>query len=279
MNKSELIAFFDNAKSYTSFEIRKKIYELTNNLDVDLIYDLHIEYEAYCYSLTLKKKLDNEPENQYENELRDKLKTELEKEVKNNKEVKRIERLIEVLGRRKIYISKYLNDNTRVIGQAEKVDEANIFGIIKDLMVRKMSDLPKNSRYKNNTRYDFSYWAFEDEDDEYSHHDDLANSEVDVELLDLSDTSLIEKVVYLEKLGIIEFLRGQRPFSTSANSVANVFSAITGAKPTSLQPIINPLINKDYYNKNYPLNSKKTVMSVENKLMSLGYEIKKTNKE
>jgi hypothetical protein len=279
MSESKLITFFKEASSYTEFEIRKKIYELTNNLDVDLIYDLHTEYERFCFSLKLKNKLDNEPDNQYENELRDKLKIELEKEVQNIKEIKRIERLIELFNRRKIYISKYLKDNSLVIGKNAIVDEANISEIIKDLMVRKMSDLPKNSRHKNNTRYDFTNWAFEDEYDEYSHHDDLANSEVDVELLDLSDTSLIEKVVYLEKLGVIEFLRGQRPFSTSANSVANVLSAITGAKPTSLQPIINPLINKDYYNKNYPLNSKKTVISVEGKLTSLGYEIKKRSKE
>jgi hypothetical protein len=277
MKKSELISFFDEASSYTKFEITKKIYELTNNLDVDLIYDLHDEYQEYCFSLILKRKLEKESENQYENELRDKLKIELEKEIQNKKEIKRIERLLETLERRKIYISKYLKDNNRVFGEGDKVDEANISEIIKDLMVRKMSELPKNSRHKNNIRYNFMFWAYDDIEDEYSHLNDLVETEDADELIDLSDTTLIEKIIYLEKLGIIEFLRSQRPFNTSINSVANVFSAITGAKSTSIQPIINPLVNKDYYNKNYPLNSKKTVLAVENKLFSLGFEIKKKN--
>ena len=62
MKKSELISFFDEASSYTKFEITKKIYELTNNLDVDLIYDLDNEYQEYCFSLILKRKLEKESE-------------------------------------------------------------------------------------------------------------------------------------------------------------------------------------------------------------------------
>jgi hypothetical protein len=248
MTKSELIAFFDNAHNYTSFEIRKKIYELTNNLDVDLLCDLREEYRFYLSSLKLKLQLEND------------------KELEFNKNLN--SRQLDDIRIRKIYIESFLKDNKSTDGK----DEANIMDIIKDLYNRRLSDLPKNSRHKNNLYYLLNFEESEGID-MFTVDAESIQSQND-ELVDLSDTSLIEKVIYLEKLGIIEFLRSQRPFNTSINSIANIFSAITGAKSTSVQPIVNPLINKDYYNKNNPLNSKKTVLSVENKLMSLGFEIK-----
>lgn len=259
MNESPIITFFKEARNYTSFERIKQVYEFTNNLDLDLLFDFKSEYTKF--SLALKTKVQIQAEQNSTN-----LDFNDSKYNKKNTIYQYI-------------VSHLQGEETRSVD--EVVDETISFiEVIDDLIKRKLSDLPKNSRHKNNLNFQVFVEQEPDELDFYAHigGDDDNKSNWD-ELIDLSDTSLIEKVIYLEKLGIIEFLRGQRPFSTSANSVANVFSAITGAKPTSLQPIINPLINKDYYNKNYPLNSKKTVMSVENKLMSLGFEIKKRNKE
>jgi len=259
MSESKLITFFKEASNYTSFERIKQIYEFTNDLDLDLLFDFKREYTRFGIALKTKVQIQIE-QNSTDINFND---------FKYNKKNKIYQ-----------YIVTHLQEEeTRSIDIV--IDEFVAFiEVIDDLIKRKLSDLPKNSRHKNNLNYQTFVEQEPDELDFYVHigGEDEGKSNWD-ELIDLSDTSLIEKVIYLEKLGIIEFLRGQRPFSTSANSVANVFSAITGAKPTSLQPIINPLINKDYYNKNYPLNSKKTVMSVENKLMSLGYEIKKTNNE
>jgi hypothetical protein len=258
MSDSKLIKFFKEESSYTQFERIRFIYDVTNNLDLDLLFDLKEEYTLYLLALKTKTQIQIE-ENTLEIDY-DKLKSSRSNVYQ--------------------YIVAHLQDYNAP--SLEFVAETVLAFLeqLNDLIHRKLSDLPKNSRHKNNLNYKQFVEEIPKELDYYSHvgGEDEGKSNWD-ELIDLSDTSLIEKVIYLEKLGIIEFLRGQRPFSTSANSVANVFSAITGAKPTSLQPIINPLINKDYYNKNYPLNSKKTVMSVENKLMSLGYEIKKTNKE
>jgi hypothetical protein len=259
MSESKLITFFKEASSYTSFERIKQIYEFTNDLDLDLLFDFKREYTRFGLALKTKVQIQIE-QNLININFND---------FKYNKKNKIYQ-----------YIVTHLQEEeTRPIDIV--IEEIIAFiEVIDDLIKRKLSDLPKNSRHKNNLNYQAFVEQEPDELDFYVHigGEDEGKSNWD-ELIDLSDTSLIEKVIYLEKLGIIEFLRGQRPFSTSANSVANVFSAITGAKPTSLQPIINPLINKDYYNKNYPLNSKKTVISVENKLMSLGYEIKKRSKE
>ena len=96
------------------------------------------------------------------------------------------------------------------------IDEfVDFIEVIYDLIKRKLRDLPKNSRHKNNLNY---LTFVEQEPDELDFHvhngeENEGKSNWD-ELIDLSDTSLIKKVVYPEKLGVIEFLRGQRPFST-----------------------------------------------------------------
>ena len=95
------------------------------------------------------------------------------------------------------------------------------------------------------------------------------------ELLDDYSVPLIRRIVYLEKLGIIEFLRKARPFNTSVNSIANVLGSIVDAKPSSIQPLLNPLLSKDLDNKNNPLNSAKNVMAVDTHLMKIGYSINK----
>ena len=275
MSNPELISFFDDANSYSKFEIIKKIYELTNNLDLDLLYDLEDEYERYYYSLQLKRKLEKEPENQLENQLRNNLKKELEKEVQNKKEIRKFEVRLETLGKRKKYINAYLKDNKRIIGDEDEVDEAGILEILKDLVLRKMSDLPKNSRHKNNTVYNYRNWAYEELDNDYLHHDELIGIEQGEEIIDLSDTSIIGKIIYLEKLGLIDYLRSQKPFNTSVNSIATVLSAVTGAKATSIQPLLNPLLGKDIDSKNNPLNSKKNVYAIENILLNIGFEFNK----
>lgn len=89
--------------------------------------------------------------------------------------------------------------------------------------------------------------------------------------LDLSDSKATEKIIMLEKLGIIKFLLEKEPFNTSTNSLASAISGITGVKNTTVQSALNPMISKDAKQKNNPLNSAKTVSKVEVKLAGLGY--------
>jgi hypothetical protein len=68
--------------------------------------------------------------------------------------------------------------------------------------------------------------------------------------------------------------RSQRPFSTSVMIMTKVLSAVTGDRPTTIQPLLNRLLSKDVANKNNPLISFKTVNIIENKLLSIGFECK-----
>ena len=93
-------------------------------------------------------------------------------------------------------------------------------------------------------------------------------------LLDYSDSTIINKIIILSKLGVIDFLRESNPFKSSTNSLATILSSITGAKTISIQPVLNPLISKETENKNHPFKSEKTVKTVEQQLINLGYKLK-----
>ena len=107
--------------------------------------------------------------------------------------------------------------------------------------------------------------------DDINFESDKKNNEP--EAIDLSDTSTTEKIIYLKKLGVLDFLKDQQPFLSSTNKLATVLSAITGAKPTTIQSMINPIFSKNIENKNNPLNSVKTVKKVEHRLIDIDYNV------
>ena len=84
----------------------------------------------------------------------------------------------------------------------------------------------------------------------------------ETEPLDLSNTSAVEKIIYLNELGIIDFLRSKPEFMGSTNLMATFLSAITAEKPGTLQTSINRLINNDTEDKNHPYKTKGTVNKI-----------------
>jgi hypothetical protein len=91
---------------------------------------------------------------------------------------------------------------------------------------------------------------------------------------DFSASSPTEKIIYLEKLGVINFLRTKQPFKSSTNSLATILSAVTGEKSTTLQPMLNALLSTTVSEKNNPLKSKKGLAKVEKTLIQIGFESK-----
>lgn len=92
--------------------------------------------------------------------------------------------------------------------------------------------------------------------------------------VDLSGSNLVQKIIYLNELGIIDLLRKEPCFATSVNNLANVITAITGAKHISIQPYLNALLsNTEAENKN-PYNSKASVNKVKKHLIDLGVQSK-----
>lgn len=104
--------------------------------------------------------------------------------------------------------------------------------------------------------------------------DEKISSEPYEELMEEYNIPIIRRILFLEKLGVIDFLKKERPFNTSINSMANILGHIIDAKPSSIQPLLNPLLGNDLDNKNNPLNSSKNVMAVEAHLIKIGFPIK-----
>lgn len=100
----------------------------------------------------------------------------------------------------------------------------------------------------------------------------LSNVDENVELIDYSNSNGTEKIIFLQRLGVIDFLKEKTLFQTSTNKLAEYLSAVTGERTDTLQSYLNPIINKNVSQKNNPLNTISTVNKVENKLINMGFK-------
>jgi hypothetical protein len=90
-------------------------------------------------------------------------------------------------------------------------------------------------------------------------------------IIDLSDTNGKEKVIYLNELGIIDYLRNNFHRSNlSYNRLAALLSGITGVKQDTMQSYINPIINKKdkISQRNNPYENEKNVAKIRSILIN-----------
>ena len=86
------------------------------------------------------------------------------------------------------------------------------------------------------------------------------------ESADVRKVNAKQKIIYLNELGVIDYLLNKQPFNTSVNSLAAVLSPILGENTTTIQSYLNPLINKDTSSHNHPYSSKKAVDRINDSL-------------
>lgn len=91
------------------------------------------------------------------------------------------------------------------------------------------------------------------------------------EPLDLSDAKAVEKIIYLNELGIIDFLRTKTKAGISNNSLASILSGITGIKADTIKPSLNRLSSNDKLDIRHPYFNEKTVAKVRTFLAKLGF--------
>lgn len=95
--------------------------------------------------------------------------------------------------------------------------------------------------------------------------------QTETEPLDLSDTSAVEKIIYLNELGIIDFLRTKTKVGISNGGLASVLSGITGIKAETIKPSLNRLSNNDTIDNKHPYYTTKTVDKIKLFLVKLGF--------
>lgn len=91
--------------------------------------------------------------------------------------------------------------------------------------------------------------------------------------LDFSDdTSTKEKLILLDELGVIDFLKSKPPFNTSTNALATALSGVLGIKQSTLQSYLSPMFNPDNEQRNNPRNNHNLVEKAKIKLITIGYK-------
>lgn len=86
----------------------------------------------------------------------------------------------------------------------------------------------------------------------------------------------VQKIILLNELGVVTFLRETEGLSTSVNNLAGLISLLTGERQSTLQPYLNALITETAAENKHPYFSKSSVQKVRDVLTSKGIQPKKT---
>jgi hypothetical protein len=275
LTDSELKSFYDEINNISSFSRIRKIYELTNNLDKYLLYHLKRDFTIY-YICKIKDSLVEEGslsiddieiifgdilnhfdfENYLEG-LESSLSSDFEQECLNNMYAEIRDFVYEIED-----LEAYLDSSKEVV--PNRVVVPFDFG----------------EHEFNQDEYDYEH----DELDKWFESQDKKQSEIQNEENIVEEETTLEepfsisiamKIIYLEKLGIIDFLKKEEPFNMSTNKMSNVISRVIGAKISSIQPYLNAIASKNLESKNNPLNSETNVEAVEYHLSKIGYKLRK----
>ncbi|REG94160.1 hypothetical protein [Flavobacterium aquicola] len=245
MTQIELNEFYDEYMYLSIFLRTKKIYELTNNLDLFLLKALKIDFNKHYLqkALQLAKELDGHVPSQnteYDEiafRARDFLASSIREMDKNE--------------------LKIVNQSIDGILSTENYE---LVEMIFEGMADFLYDIDELIRYKENINKTIDVAQGENE------------NEAQDELIDYSESNNVSKIIFLQKLGLIEYMRSLSPFNTTINSLANALSGVTGIKPSTIQPMLNAMLSKGTSEKNNPLKSIKTVNVVINKLANIGFK-------
>jgi hypothetical protein len=236
MDNNKLIGFYENLDKMESFTRIKTIYELTNNLDINLLRFFRKDFFKY-HMLKVKNAM-----------------LTLEEEDIDN---------IELF----FYDVLFLNDY-----KYQMADFCEYFDLTFS-NPKYLDDFLHKSELLYPELYELERIAVSKIEKE-NKNNNIEPSELEEELIEEFNTPIVKRIIYLQKLGVIDFLRKKQPFNTSINSLANVFSGIIDAKASSIQPLLNIMLGNDIENPKNPLNSAKNVSAVENYLIKIGYPLK-----
>lgn len=240
MTESELIEFFDNYEYQVPFLSTKKIYELTNNLDLYLLKALRKDFRRHNLKKALQFVKDFETGVSGEYDYRYNMGADF----------------IDIYNSESDYKIDVTNDTLDNIVASLSEKDCDLAEIIIEGMADFLYEIDELIRYKEGNPIKNS-----------------DSTEVEEELIDYSESNYSSKIIFLEKLGVIQYLSQKSPFSNSINSLANALSGVTGIKPTTIQPMLNAMLSKGTSSKNNPLKYTKTVNVVINKLTNIGYKV------
>ncbi len=114
------------------------------------------------------------------------------------------------------------------------------------------------------------YLKNEEKEEEYS---ELVVTKDSKNQLDYSNTNGVQRVLFLYKLGVFDFLRTKEPFVNSTNKLSIALSGVTGIKSSTLQKYLNPMCG-GVGKKNY-LEDEKALNDIHQKLIDIDFKPEK----
>ena len=248
MENSNLYTILDQIENYSIFDIKRKIKSLTDGAQLEHLFDLKVEVYRYLKHKFIQLYPDKVNKPGYNTNFLDQRLLDRNLRLSNFNYNTDIENSL-FWDKLKQSIDLFWRTNS--ISQIEsEVQKLSDFNMELDQLVMEQLNL-------ENTKAEIQI-----------------QNETE-EVYDLSDTKIVEKLIYLTELGIIEYMFQSQPFSYSINKFATVLSAITGEKPNSIQPALNALImDKGLVNKNNPYCNPNNSIKVRQRLLDLGYELK-----
>lgn len=90
---------------------------------------------------------------------------------------------------------------------------------------------------------------------------------------DKSILSATEKVIYLELLGVTDFIRSKAKNNISTNQLSEIIGLITGENNTTIQSYLNPIGNPNVEQRRNPMNKTDKVKAIRLKLAELQFTL------
>ena len=237
MDNNKLIEFYENIHKLESFTIIKTIYELTNNLDVSLYKFLKsdlFEYHSEKIRKAMHQPISSDDEYPME-----------------------------------CFFYELCFSENFAIDMSERVQDF-VFEFHNQELIRSFISMWRQTRAEFRKLEEIITEKIQKE----TKSSNRELTDLEEYFIDEQNISIVKRIIYLQKLGIIDFLRKEKPFNTSINSLANVISVMISVNVTSVQPLLNLMLGKDSDNPKNPLNSAKNVSAVENYLIKIGYSLK-----
>lgn len=251
----------------SSFEIRKEIRNLTDDLKLDLLVELNRTYYFEYFFNKLSEQVNKVP-------------NESDEVFKKRKIEEGFEDFIELTN---VFPNENAEEFKKAINEKriKKFESSLSFthyslknGLLESSEVEIKNENVSLESYENlkSESYTFEKILNKYLKEIYQNQ----NIQSEPEAIDLSDTTATEKIIYLHKLGVIDFLRKQQPFQSSINSLATILSAVTGEKSGTIQSMLNAMLSKNVNDKNNPLNSRKPTNKVTQQLNQIGFNSNET---
>ncbi len=162
-------------------------------------------------------------------------------------------------------LNKYLNKRYTVIRKYH--DHILSIGKVSKYNLTTATDLMSH----NDKREFLEYKLHKIDDSEKLERVDEYQRIKENDLLDYSSTTGTERIIYLEKLGVLDFLKSKEPFNMSNNALATALSGVIGINASTIQSYINPIDNPTAVQKNNPLTKDSKVKKIVSKLSDIGF--------